>query len=212
MKKQDCREGMKVIFGRGNGEKTLAKVVRCNPKRVKVKTLESRGGKAAGENWNVPYSILEEADDYYSTLQVGQVVHYNNGDKSFVRCETVDDDGEMKLKPVAMVGEWSKHYLPMRRLNGSICLSHYPKMIAEGEYFTPHTSCIYEHMDHKGNYDPRNLPAVDLSVAEMTDQEAKIAKLWRIVDATRSALDAGDDPRIRLKVALSILKECETLI
>lgn len=106
MKKQDCREGMKVIFGRENGEKTLAKVMRCNPKRAKVKTLESRGGKAAGENWNVPYSVLK--------------------------------------------------------------------------------------------------------VAGMTDD--KTAKLWKIVDAARSALDVGDDPRIRLKVALGILKEYEIII
>lgn len=64
MKKEDCRVGMKVFFGRPNGEKTLGIAVKLNPKKMKVQTLEDRGkNAAAGTVWNVPYTCVQPADD-----------------------------------------------------------------------------------------------------------------------------------------------------
>lgn len=57
--------GMKVVFGRGNGEKTLGEIVKVNPTKAKVKTLESRGsgrGSDVGSVWTVPYSLMSPAD------------------------------------------------------------------------------------------------------------------------------------------------------
>ena len=63
MRKEDCRVGMKVIFGRGKGQKTLGEVTKCNLKKAKVKTLENRGSKSeAGSEWGVPYSLMEPAE------------------------------------------------------------------------------------------------------------------------------------------------------
>lgn len=62
MLKEQCRVGMKVIFGRYNGEKTLGEVVKCNPAKAKVKLLEDRGngrGSEVGSTWIVPYSMME---------------------------------------------------------------------------------------------------------------------------------------------------------
>lgn len=62
----DCRKGMEVRFGRPTGQQTLAKIIKVNPVKVKVKTLESRGtggGSAPGVVWNVPYSMLYPVDD-----------------------------------------------------------------------------------------------------------------------------------------------------
>jgi len=59
MLKQDCKVGMVVSFGRPNGEQTLAEVVKLNPAKAKLRTLEVRGnGRPAGEPWNVPYSMM----------------------------------------------------------------------------------------------------------------------------------------------------------
>jgi hypothetical protein len=65
MLREHCTVGMKVVFGRGNGEKTLGEVVKVNPSKAKVKTLENRGngrGSMVGAVWTVPYSLMAPAD------------------------------------------------------------------------------------------------------------------------------------------------------
>jgi hypothetical protein len=59
-----CKLKMKVYFGRENGEKTLAEVIKMNPARAKVKTLEQRGhgrGSTPGSVWTVAYQALTVA-------------------------------------------------------------------------------------------------------------------------------------------------------
>lgn len=59
MKMEDCRVGMEVIFGRGNGEYTRGVIEKINRVKAKVRTLESRGSKSpAGAVWGVPYSLM----------------------------------------------------------------------------------------------------------------------------------------------------------
>lgn len=56
---QDCKLGMRVYFGRPNGEKTLGEITKLNFAKAKVKTLEERGSRSpAGAVWSVPYSML----------------------------------------------------------------------------------------------------------------------------------------------------------
>jgi len=53
---------MRVIFGRPNGEKTLGEVVKINPKRIKIRTLEDRGQRSVeGSVWSAPAALLERA-------------------------------------------------------------------------------------------------------------------------------------------------------
>lgn len=62
MLREHCTVGMKVMFGRGNGEQTLGEVVKVNPTKAKVKTLEDRGRSSmAGTVWTVPYSLMKPA-------------------------------------------------------------------------------------------------------------------------------------------------------
>ena len=66
MKMQDIEKGMKVEFGRPNGEKTLARVIKKNRKTVSIKTLEERGVKKispAGSKWRCPPSMVRPAPD-----------------------------------------------------------------------------------------------------------------------------------------------------
>jgi hypothetical protein len=53
---------MKVLFGRANGEKTLGVVVKCNPSKAKIMTLEPRGQTTNGAHWSVPYNMIEAFD------------------------------------------------------------------------------------------------------------------------------------------------------
>ena len=59
VRREDLRVKQQVYFGRPNGQKTLGEVVKLNPTKARVKTLEVRGGRTShGEVWNVPYSLL----------------------------------------------------------------------------------------------------------------------------------------------------------
>jgi len=62
----ECKVGMIVEFGRDNGEWTKGQVVKINPTKAKVKTLETRGtgrGSFAGAVWSVPYSMMRAVGD-----------------------------------------------------------------------------------------------------------------------------------------------------
>lgn len=62
MRFEDCRVGMEVVFGRGNGEHTRGVVTKLNRVKAKVQTTETRGRTAAGTVWGVPYSMMEPAN------------------------------------------------------------------------------------------------------------------------------------------------------
>lgn len=61
MRIEDCRVGMEVIFGRGNGEHTRGVITKINRAKAKVQTTENRGQTTAGTVWSVPYSLMEPA-------------------------------------------------------------------------------------------------------------------------------------------------------
>lgn len=64
MNRSDLKKGDRVFFGRTFGEKTLGEIVKLNPKRAKVRTLEARGrlrSYPVGSVWVVPYSLLSPA-------------------------------------------------------------------------------------------------------------------------------------------------------
>ena len=56
---QDCKIGMRVIFGKENGQQTTGIVVKINGKKAKIRTDANRGKFPAGSIWSVPYSMLD---------------------------------------------------------------------------------------------------------------------------------------------------------
>ena len=62
MELNSIKVGMKVRFGRPNGEKTEGVVEKINIARVKVRQTEERGSKPVGTIWNVPPALLYTAD------------------------------------------------------------------------------------------------------------------------------------------------------
>jgi hypothetical protein len=64
MERHEARFDMIVVFGRHHGEKTLGQIVKLNPSKARVKTLEQRGSvrvKDEGQIWGVPYSLMRPA-------------------------------------------------------------------------------------------------------------------------------------------------------
>lgn len=128
--------------------------------------------------------LMNDHDAFYKSLTPGQIVHYNNGFQNFVRCEVVVKDGQNVLKPIALVGAWREWDLPKRMADGSISYCYHADKISKGETFTPNAGCIYESNPdssvHHG-VNPTKMPAIDLSVPEMTDEQKQLAALWEMV-------------------------------
>jgi hypothetical protein len=126
--------------------------------------------------------MRNDHDRFYASLDEGDIVHYNNGFKNFVRCEIVFDADEQKnkLKPISLVGEWRDYDLPQRRANGEIYNGYYAQMIIDGETFEPNASCIFEAGTNHAN-DPRSLHRIDLSVPAMTEEEEQEAAQCQLI-------------------------------
>lgn len=58
MQREQCKAGMQVTFGRTHGERTIGTVMKCNPKKAKVRQDEARGSHPVGTIWTVPYSLI----------------------------------------------------------------------------------------------------------------------------------------------------------
>ena len=124
--------------------------------------------------------LADNTNNFYASLKPGQIVHYHNSFNQYVRCAVVVENGENKLKPIALVGEWRDYDLPDRYPDGSIYFPYHVKQVLNGETFTPNDSCIFEapgfHRDSK--LDPRKLEPISLEVPPMTEKEEELAKLW----------------------------------
>lgn len=65
MTRNEITTGMKVFFGRPNGEKTLGTVIKVNRKKCKVRQEEQRGmyrDHPIGTVWTVPFSLISPVD------------------------------------------------------------------------------------------------------------------------------------------------------
>lgn len=138
--------------------------------------------------------IRSEHEQFYASLRPGQIIHYNNGFDNYVRCEAVmTTEGQMKLKPICLVGAWSSHDLPYRRPDGSIYLGYYAKKISEGELFEPNVTCIWE--AHHNGADPTELTPIPLGVRPMTMRESVKALKWKSLDEIQNLCSAAHEDR-----------------
>ena len=153
------------------------------------KSFLSREILAANAYEDIFKSISNDHDRFYASLDEGDIVHYNNGFKNFVRCEVVFDADEQKnqLQPIALVGEWSNHDLPKRRANGEIYNGYHAQKIIDGETTSYNVTCIFEAgtkgfvNNNRNHGDPRSLPPVDLSVPAMTEEEEQEAVRCQLI-------------------------------
>ena len=99
--------------------------------------------------WNRFNREREQAEEkFWASLEVGQIVHYHNCGKSFIRCEVVlageprpDDanhllEGDKCLRVVALVGGWSEYDLQPG--------AYHVRGVDEGHLFLPNATCVWD--------------------------------------------------------------------
>jgi hypothetical protein len=158
----------------------------------------------------------KKSEGFYTEARLGSVCHYHNSFGAYIRCEVVAGETERSkgklvkcLKPTAMVGEWRVYDLPHRRPDGSINYGYQAERIVKGECFEPHSSNIWESPDfeRRGHPDPTTMPALDLSVPQMTVHEEVEAKLEQLRKQVWECLgDSKESPLAALKLAKTMLE------
>lgn len=147
-------------------------------------------------------------DVFYASLRVGQWVHYEDGNGSYIRCEAALEGGKKVLKPIALVGRWDKFDLPRRNRDGSIYNGIAADKVLKRQTMTPNYSNIWEAtpVSKRKGLDPTSMRPVDLSVPEMTPEEAVVAKQWQAVNAAYTVLNATDtDPMVKLQALMDVV-------
>lgn len=143
---------------------------------------EIRTALAQAKMWD---DFADHSENWFSTLNVGDIYHYHNGFGSFVRCVVVlgEDDAKKLLQPIALVGDWKSYDLPRRQPDGSIQYPYHAKhVIEQTDAWRPATGCIFEHPDYARSYahiriDPRELEPISLTLPPMNEAEQDIAIL-----------------------------------
>lgn len=111
-------------------------------------------------------SVMSEHEAFYASLQVGQIVHYDDSFENFIRCEVVElteptlvgfdemPGGTKVLKQLALVGAWRSYDLESE--------GYHAKQIREGKLMMPNASNIYENpkASLSSKTDPRQMPAL----------------------------------------------------
>lgn len=115
------RTGEIISFGRGRGQKTLAKIVRVNSTTCTVRTTEARGKHPAGTEWRVPFSLITKTDGAAApttapanTIGVGSRVQFRNGTETVVgtvkrvntKTYSIEPDGDTSGR-YWRVGKWA---------------------------------------------------------------------------------------------------------
>lgn len=124
---------------------------------------------------------------WWDAQVIGTILHYHNGFGQYVRgVVTTNKDGRKEFLPQALVGEWKTHDLPKRQSDGSISRPHQAKSIFEGNAWRPSETCVFEHqnfsrpMGPARSVNPTTLAPIDLSVPDMTDEEAEAARRQKV--------------------------------
>lgn len=162
--------------------------------------------------------IFKTRTEWLDTREVGETLHYHHSFGGFVRCEVVVHDGQKALKPVALVGNWRPNDLPRRNpWNGEVGYSSGGRFLGigpEGKYgrtlsdpWRPCETTIFEHPEFNVNErwtckDPRNEPAIDVTVPDITSEEAEVHRLCAIKAQVLDTLNGSGLERDSLVAAL----------
>lgn len=150
--------------------------------------------------------------DFWATRKVGDILHYHNSFGKYIRGVVINDGGEMKLKPTAMVGSWDKYDLPSRKRTGEISYPYHADKILNGgpdAAWQPSDGCVYESptfsgpMGPEAGKDPRKMTPIDLTVPEPTASEMiEIAKEQRLA-AIATVISSRYETRLSADEALA---------
>jgi hypothetical protein len=150
--------------------------------------------------------LHREADDFWASRKVGEIVHYHNGFGQYVRGIIEKTAKGMQMRPTALVGAWRDHDLPKRGMDGEVRLPYHVKQIRNGEHFTPNDGSMWESKNFSGpmgpnaKLDPTTAPALDISdPAPLKGEAAKAARYEKLRMDMGSILSNGyNDPKTAL--------------
>ena len=158
-------------------------------------------------------AIFKRGDDFYDSLQVGQIVHYHNGFGEYVRCTVVAEGDEtqvndvtskLMLLPVALVGNWKDHdtVVETYEKNGYISEPFHVKSIREGRTWRANASCIFEASQFKREDvpDPTLLEPLDIRQETVPYTLAEFEQ--DILEKLPSAVIAEQDGRLLIDTGL----------
>ena len=104
-----------------------------------------------------------------------------------------------------MVGDWRAFDLPRRNRDGSIYYPYHAENVISGrDDWQPDPSNLWEHagsLQLRSPKNPNDMEPIDLTVPEMTAEEAETAALWRKVDEVRELLNNDEDDPAKLLLA-----------
>jgi hypothetical protein len=164
-------------------------------------------------SWQGMFSDLHnDSEKWWASQKEGSIVHYSNGFSQYVRGRIVVENGEKKMVPTALVGQWLAHDLPRRLPNGEVHMGYQADKVAKGETFRPHASNMYEFkVTEGGRIDPRTLSPIDLSVPELDNSAQKQAALVQAVEAIHTLTQGRqDNPAETLKKAIEAAQKALT--
>lgn len=159
-------------------------------------------------------AIFQGNQDWWDAQALGTVVHYDNGFGQFVRGVIVDDGGERKMQPTALVGHvitadtpvedirehggWRDHEVARRTAYGDVDYGYHAKHVLTRESMRPHPGNIVESPDYSGSklgVDPREMEPIDFdSLLPQPDDDRLAAEaLCRLVNRIAHVCNRGND-------------------
>ena len=147
-------------------------------------------------------NLADDNEKFLQSQKPGTILHYHNGFGNYVRQIVVLHEGRMKLKAIALVGEWAKHDLPMRRANGDISSPYHVKKIQDGELSDRlQCSTTYEHPTFskprggKESIDPRKLNPINLELPPLEGDIKVATELWQLIERVQAKLNPETEER-----------------
>lgn len=155
--------------------------------------------------------LTKEDREFYASLKLGQIIHYDSNFHRFIRCEVVHQNGENRLKPIALVGDWPKEKLPHYTPEGELTMGD-ADMLANEQTITPHIIFLYEYPGYgyrdKDLPEPQTLQPIEIVIPKMTERQTKDAVFYRAVRDVREILGTKDAaPRALLVKAKKAIEE-----
>jgi hypothetical protein len=151
--------------------------------------------------------LMDEDQAFWNAQPVGKTIHYHNGFRQFVRGIVVEENGEKRMLPKALVGDWGSHDLPHRLINGKIQCGYHASKILSGETMHPNITSIYEATPTCGRgVDPTILVPLSLDVPEMTATQKALAAKEKLREELRSVLSERN-VEVALQRARELLKD-----
>lgn len=188
----DANPEWRVMSARGKGV-YVCRIINCPDYEGHEQLFSTEQIKALEGFERAMQQRFARSEDFYARLNPGQIIHYCNGHKQWVRLKAERQNGQMVVIPIALVGEWREYDLPHRNRTGELTEGYHAKQIREGKPFHTPASNIYECPErprsHNQHGNPNDMPAINLNVLPPTPAEIAITALWRKLRDVESVLN-----------------------